>query len=656
MTVGSRRYPQAYFLSRQSKMNRPSDALYSTLTSNCKKRSAMCGIFGYIGRKDPLKTCIAGLEQLEYRGYDSSGIAAILNQKITTCKKAGKLSNLKNELARALPFCGFPKPLDLAIGHTRWATHGKVNDENAHPHMDSQEQIAIVHNGIIENYRELQNELKSEGVRFTSETDSEVIVQLISKYYKGDFLAAVQKALPRLRGIYAIALIHRDHPDQIIAAARECPVAIGIDDQKTESYISSDANAFLRSELDVLFLRDNEIALVKRGVVEVYNAATQQIIKKILRIDSEFTAPSKEGFDHFLIKEVFEQPNTVRKAIHGRFQEETGLVEFESFNLTPEELSSYKKIWILGCGTSANAGSMAAFYLEELAKIPSSCEIASEARYRASLLTPDTLVIAISQSGETADTISALREAKNAGCKILGICNVKHSTLTREADACIYLKAGVEISVCSTKALTSQIAVLALFALYMGRLRGLSAESARTFFREFKKIPDHIQQVLDQAPELERLAKKYADYNDFFFMGRRYMYTTCLEAALKLKEISYVNANGYPAGELKHGPIALINTQFPVVAFCANNQTKEKIISNLMEVKARGAPILAFAPLGMEEVASIADDTFWLPPTIDPLAPFASTVAGQLLAYYIAKERGCDIDQPRNLAKSVTVE
>jgi glucosamine--fructose-6-phosphate aminotransferase (isomerizing) len=614
----------------------------------------MCGIYGYIGHKDPLKTCLAGLEQLEYRGYDSTGMAAVVNRKIKTCKKAGKLINLKRELVDSELLS--ENPVDVAIGHTRWATHGKVNDANAHPHLDQTGSIAIVHNGIIENYRELKLLLKAEGYNFVSDTDSEVIVQLISKYYKGDFLLAVQKVLPLLRGIYAVAIIHKDHPDEIITAARECPVAIGTNDLKSEAYISSDPNTFLQSNLNVLFLRDNEIARVTRSQVEVYNAATQQISKKIERIDSEFVAPNKNGFDHFLLKEIFEQPCTVLKAIHGRFQENIGHVEFESLGLSDEELVSFKKIWILGCGTSAHAGSIGATYFEEMAKIPTSCEIASEAKYRAELLTPDTLVIAISQSGETADTISALREAKKAGCKTLGICNVKHSTLTRETDACIYLKAGTEISVCSSKALTSQVAVLALLALHMGRISKTTAAEAKSFFEEFKKIPDHIQQVLDQAPELERLAKKYAHYENFFFMGRRYMYTTCLEAALKLKEISYVNANGYPAGELKHGPIALINSQFPVIAFCANDQTKEKILSNLMEVKARGAPIIAFAPLGMDNVQSIADDTFWLPPTIDSLAPFASTVAGQLLAYYIAKERGCDIDQPRNLAKSVTVE
>jgi glucosamine--fructose-6-phosphate aminotransferase (isomerizing) len=611
----------------------------------------MCGIFGYVGPQDPLKICLAGLEQLEYRGYDSTGIAGTCKGVITSLKKAGKLLNLKQELL-AVPI----EPFDLIIGHTRWATHGIVNDQNAHPHLDTENKIAIVHNGIIENYHLLREQLLLEGASFFSETDTEVIVQLIAKFYRGDLIAAVQKTIPLLKGIYAIAVIHKDHPDQIIAAARECPLAVGTDEKKTESYLSSDLNAFGRSGLDICFLRDDEVAKIEKGTIEVFNAGQHLIVKKTERFETDYSAPSKEGFDHYLLKEIYEQPSTILKAIWGRFHEETAEVDFESFNFTKAELEKIQKIWILGCGTSANAGSIAANYFEEMAKIPASCEIASEARYRTPLLTPDTLIIAISQSGETADTIAALREAKAAGCKTLGICNVKHSTLTRETDGCIFLKAGPEISVCSTKALTSQIAVLALLALHMARIRGMSPETARAFFRELKKVPAHIQTVIDASQQLERLAAKYASFNDFFFMGRRYMYTTCLEAALKLKEISYVNANGYPAGELKHGAIALINPQFPVVAFCANLKTKDKILSNLMEAKARGAPILAFAPEGMEEVKRLADDAFWLPPTIDELAPFTSTVAGQLLAYYIAKIRGCDIDQPRNLAKSVTVE
>ena len=611
----------------------------------------MCGIFGYVGTQDPLKICMTGLEQLEYRGYDSSGIAGVFEGTMVSCKKAGKLSNLKQEL-RKLP----SKSFDLIIGHTRWATHGIVNDQNAHPHLDLRGEIAIVHNGIIENCHFLREQLRKEGVSFSSQTDTEVIVQWISKFYTGDLIAAVQKTIPLLKGIYAIAVIHKDHPHQIIAAARECPLAIGTDDQKTESYLSSDPNAFGKSGLNVLFLRDDEVAKIEKGTIEVFNTGQDLIIKKVERFESEYLAPSKEGFEHYLLKEIYEQPSTILKAIWGRFHEETAQVEFENFHLTKENLQKIQQIRILGCGTSAHAGLIAANYFEEMAKIPASCEIASEARYQTPLFTPHTLVIAISQSGETADTIAALREAKAAGCKTLGICNVKHSTLTRETDSCIYLKAGPEISVCSTKALTSQIAVLSLLALHIALCRGKDAASARAFFQELKKVPSHIQKVIDSSAELEKLALKYASFNDFFFMGRRHMYITCMEAALKLKEISYVNANGYPAGELKHGAIALINPRFPVVAFCANLQTKDKILSNLMEVKARGAPILAFAPEGMDEVANIADDVFWLPPTIDELAPFTSTVAGQFLAYFIAKIRGCDIDQPRNLANSVTVE
>jgi glucosamine--fructose-6-phosphate aminotransferase (isomerizing) len=586
----------------------------------------MCGIFGYIGDKDSLETCLKGLEQLEYRGYDSTGIAGILEGRIATCKKAGKLANLKKELKL--------KRLDIAIGHTRWATHGKVNDLNAHPHLDATEKLAIVHNGIIENYRILRESLESEGVKFVSETDTEVIVQLIAKFDRGDFLEAVQVALPYLKGIFAIAIIHKDHPDQIIAAAKECPVAIGTDDAGKEAYISSDPNTF-GAELNVVYLHDNEIARVKRGKVEVFNGLAS-VAKKTVRIDAGISAPSKEGYEHFLLKEIFEQPTTIQKAIHGRF-------DLDGIQIRP-----CTKVLLLGCGTSAHAGTLGAQMIEEIAKIPASCDIASEARYREPLLNKETLVLAISQSGETADTIAALREIKGSVGQTISICNVKHSTITRETDHTIYLKAGPEISVCSSKALTSQIAILFLVALQMGRRTEL--------FQEIKTIPEQIQQVLDQAPLIEQLAKKYASYDDFFFMGRSYMYTTAMEAALKLKEISYVNANGYPAGELKHGAIALLSTQFPVVAFCSNQKTKDKILSNLTEVKARGAPLLAFAPLGMEGVASIADDVIWLPPTIDSLAPFASTVAGQLLAYYIAKERGCDIDQPRNLAKSVTVE
>lgn len=604
----------------------------------------MCGIFGYIGKKDPLKACLSGLKQLEYRGYDSAGVAGIIRGKLVSYKQPGKISLLMQKISL--------EDLELAIGHTRWATHGKVTEENAHPHLDAKGHMALVHNGIIENYSSLREDLKKQGVVFSSETDSEVIVQLISSLYQGDLCKAVQKALPLLKGAFAIALIHKNHPDQIVAAARESPLAVGFDDGKTESVVSSDPGAFLGNTFNVLFLQNDEIASIQKGLIEIFDPELCPVTKSIERFETDHKTPSKEGFDHFMLKEIYEQPSTIQKAMAGRL----GL-DFESFGFSFEEIKSFRNIWILACGTSAHAGSLGAMYFEDLAKLPASCEIASEARYRDLILGPDTLVIGISQSGETADTLAAIREAKKQGCKILGLCNSEHSTLTRESNGSIFLKAGPEISVCSTKAFSSQLTVLYLLALYFARIRGqISSDQAEKHLLELEKVPNQIQEVLSQANLLQALAKKYAGYQDFFFIGRRYMFRAAQEAALKLKEIAYVNANGYPAGELKHGHLALIDENHPVVAFCSNQKTQEKILSNLMEIKARGGPILAFAPKNLSEVSSIADDVFWLPPTTDELASFPSTIAGQLLAYFIAKEKGCDIDQPRNLAKSVTVE
>lgn len=592
----------------------------------------MCGIFGYIGKNDPLQSCVMGLELLEYRGYDSSGIAGIAEGEIAICKEVGKLSNLKNRLTL--------KALEVAIGHTRWATHGKVTQENAHPHKDMKTEIALVHNGIIENCDELKEDLEKEGVSFSSETDTEIIAQLISKNYRGDLVQAVHRSLPFLKGQFAIALIHKNHPDQIIASARHCPLSIGTDDAHSESIISSDPNAFCGKPLNIVFLKNGEIAKVERGKISVFNSDLIPIEKKAERLDGDFLPPSKEGFAHYLLKEIFEQPKTIQKAFLGRMQED--MVEIEEID---PELFQTSSIHFIACGTSCHAGEIGALFLEEIAKIPSNAEIASEARYR--ILPKDCLVIALSQSGETADTISAVRTLREKGHKVLGICNVKNSTLTRETDGCIFLKAGPEISVCSTKAFTSQITVLYLLSLFLAK------KSAQGFLRE---IPMQIQEVLAQSEYIRKIAFRYSHFPHFFFMGRRYMYPTALEAALKLKEISYVNASGYPAGELKHGPIALIDENFPVLAFLANRQSEEKMISNLQEVKARGAPILAIAPKHLKIAEKIADDCIWVPDTIDPLAPFASSVAAQLFAYFIALKRGCHIDQPRNLAKSVTVE
>jgi glucosamine--fructose-6-phosphate aminotransferase (isomerizing) len=607
----------------------------------------MCGVFGYIGNRDPVEICLRGLEQLEYRGYDSSGLAGIVGGRIAFHKKAGKLSELK----RALPPM---QSLSLAIAHTRWATHGKVNDQNAHPHFDEKSSLAVVHNGIIENYDSLREELKIEGVSFISETDTEVIAHLIAREYSGDLTAALQKVVPKLKGIFALLAIHEAHPDEIAAAARDCPLSVAISADKTETIISSDPNTLLGAEYDVVFLRDGEVARVRQGNVEIYDDEGQKIRKKSARIAGALKGPSKEGFQHFMLKEIFEQPATLQKAILGRF--ENG-VAFDELRLPLKVFHQISRVLFIGSGTSSHAGLIGTLLLDDLAKIPAISCIASEARYRQSLMTEDTLVIAISQSGETADTLSALKAVKERGCKTLAICNVMNSTLAREADGTIFLQAGPEVSVCSTKAFTSQIAILFLLTLFMAQTKKTVSklESSR-LYEELKKVSAQVETVLNLSPLIEKMAKKYAHYNNFFFMGRRYMYPTSLEAALKLKEISYVNANGYPAGELKHGPLALLDEHFPVIAFCGNRLTEEKIVSNLMEVKARGAPVLAIAPEKLKALERIADDLIWVPDTIDELAAFPSTVAGQLFAYYFAKERGCDIDQPRNLAKSVTVE
>lgn len=613
----------------------------------------MCGIFGYIGTRNSFKAakaCIEGLKHLEYRGYDSAGIAGIHSGEILSLKETGKLRNLETALDQKI------FSLDAAIAHTRWATHGKPSKENAHPHFDQDLSVAVVHNGIVENHLALRDMLQQKGVRFHSDTDTEVIAQLIAHFYKGDLLSAVNQTLSLMTGFWGIAVIHKEHPDQIIAAARENPLAIGIHPARYESVISSDANAFPVQDLDVLFLRNDEIAIVTSKGVDVYDRTTSRIDKQTEKLGLETRTISKNGFEHFMLKEIFEQPQTIQQAVHNRMIEDFGTAEFESFELSSKELLSVKRILILACGTSWHAGCIAASLLEDRARIPTQAEIASEFRYKNPIVSEDTLVIAISQSGETLDTIAAVREVKSKGAKVLGICNVRNSTLTREADACIYLRAGPEISVCSTKAFTGQLVVLSLFALQMARLRHMSKEEGQAFLKELGQLPEKVQEVLSQKDAIALLAKKYARHENFFFLGRHYMFAASLEGALKLKEISYLNAMGYPAGEMKHGPIALINPDLVVIGLCGNRRTYDKMLSNLMEVKARGGPIIAFAPRNAPDIDAIATDVLYLPQIADELAAIPYGVASQLFAYYIAKERGTDIDQPRNLAKSVTVE
>jgi len=608
----------------------------------------MCGIFGYIGKKNPVQMVINGLKKLEYRGYDSAGLAGIKQGQIVYCKELGNVSVLEKAVSDA------HLELDIAIAQTRWATHGKPSKINAHPHLDEKHTLALVHNGIIENHEELHAMLKEKGVKFISETDTETVAHLISLYYEGNLLKAVQQTLPLLKGSFAFAVIHRDFPDQIIACANETPLVIGIGMQ--EAFISSDSNALANLAREVVFLSNAEVAVVKADHLEIYDSGMLPINKKTEVLASLASDAGKGNFEHYTLKEIFEQPQTIRSALLSRFLDEYGTAIFDELDFSMNELLAVERILILACGTSWHAGYVASYLLEDKARIPVQVEISSEYRYKNPVVPPGTLVIAISQSGETADTLAAVRELKAKGSKILAICNVHGSSIQREADATILLRAGSEIGVCSTKAFTSQMVVLSLFSLLMARMRNMSKSEGQDFLSALKKLPDQVQQVLDDSKKIEAIAKKYAGYDNFFFVGRNYMFPTSLEGALKLKEISYINANGYPAGELKHGPIALINENCPTVALCANKLTFDKLKSNLMEIKARNGRIIAIANESSQGLDKIADELITVPDTIDELASVLSTIVTQLLAYYIAKERGEDIDHPRNLAKSVTVE
>lgn len=609
----------------------------------------MCGIFGYIGFGDVAGKTIAGLKKLEYRGYDSSGIAGITNGKISYCKEVGKISVMEQEVKkRGMKF-------DVAIAQTRWATHGEPNQRNAHPHFDAAPySIAVVHNGIIENHRDLRLMLASKGVVFISDTDSEVIAHLIAHFYEGDLLEAIEQTRILLKGSYAVAILHKDFPQQIAAIVHGSPLVIGIGEG--ESFLASDPNAFGKEVKELIYLAKDEIGILEPGSAKVYDASMAPIEKETQVMMQHIGDATKGDFEHFTLKEIFEQPQSLRAALSNRYSEEYGTALLDELQFDTTELLSVERIIILACGTSYHAGMMGAYLLEDQARIPTQVEISSEFRYKNPVIQRGTLVIAISQSGETADTLAAVRELKAKRCPIIGICNVQESSLSREADATIYLRAGPEIGVCSTKAFTSQIAVLVLFSLMMARMRNMSREEGQDILSELQKIPDLVEQVLNSSKTIEALAAKYAPYDNLFYLGRRYMYPAALEGALKVKEIAYINANGFPAGEMKHGPIALISEKVPTVALCANRETFEKMLSNIMEVKARSGPVLAIAEEGSKEVEEIADDVLWVPKTSDILSIIPTSVALQLLAYHIAKRRGAEIDQPRNLAKSVTVE
>jgi len=606
----------------------------------------MCGIFAYVGSRNGVRLALHGLKAMEYRGYDSSGISFIKGEDLVCCKVVGKLPNLQEKIGE--------KSAKAVIAHTRWATHGNVTEKNAHPLRDSSGAISVVHNGIVENYQQLREELEREGVAFVSETDTEVIPHLIAKLYQGDILHAVQEAVSLIKGAWAIAVLHKDHPEEIIVARNSCPLIIGTGGGET--FVASDHNALIHHTREVIYVNDGEVARITAKDVELFDAEKVPVTSEVEELLHSAEELTKGGFEHYTLKEIYEQPQAIRNAMLSRFFEEYGTVSFDDLEMDRAELLDVKRVLIVACGTSLHAGLIASYMLEEMARVPTIVEISSEFRYKNPIVEEGTLVIAISQSGETADTLAAVRELKAKGAKIVALCNVQGSSLTREADETLFLRAGPEIGVCSTKAFTSQLTVLTLFSLMMARLRYMSKKEGLEFLFALKKIPEQVQEVLSLAPKIEKIANKYAACNDLFFIGRRYLYPTCLEGALKLKEISYINANGYAAGEMKHGPIALLNESCPTFALCAEELTYEKTLNNIMEAKARHSPIIALTFKGDENASKVCDDSIEIPKTREELSPILASVACQLFAYYCAKKRGADIDQPRNLAKSVTVE
>lgn len=606
----------------------------------------MCGIFGYVGsRKDSIQRVVEGLRSLEYRGYDSAGFAAVRDQQLVYCKAVGKVTCLEERL-RELSL-----EVPAAIAQTRWATHGAVTVQNAHPHFDRACSLAVVHNGIIENHELLRRELEGEGVSFVSDTDTEVIAHLIASVYRGNLLESVQHAVSRLKGSYAIALIHRDHPDQIIGMAHEVPLIIGVGEQET--FLSSDPHAFLSHTRRAIYLSHSEIAVIGQGEYDIYSSHQERIAKPQCVLTHEMRPVSKGTFAHYTLKEIHEQPQAIESALASRLALNQGTAILP---LSDERLRERTQAVIIGCGTSWHAGLIAAYQLQELAHFPVQVEIASEFRYKQFPLSRGAWVIVISQSGETADTLAAAREAKRQGAWVTALCNVPGSTLAREADETLFLHAGAEIGVCSTKAFTNQVVVLSLLTLALSRLRGMDGETGRAIAHALIALPRQAHAVLDQASHIAHLARRYAAHEHVFYLGRRYMYPAGLEGALKLKEMAYVNANGYPAGEMKHGPLALIDEHSLTIALCAERATYDKLLNNLMEIKARRGNILAIASDRDPQLERIADEVLYVPLCMDVLASIPISIALQLFAYYVAEARGTDIDRPRNLAKSVTVE
>ncbi|MDP9360917.1 MAG: glutamine--fructose-6-phosphate transaminase (isomerizing) [Acidobacteriota bacterium] len=611
----------------------------------------MCGIIGYVGTRDVVPVLIGGLKKLEYRGYDSAGIAVVNGKTVEVVRAEGKLSNLESKLN------GHPVSGTFGMGHTRWATHGKPNENNAHPHRDCSGNVVVIHNGIIENFLPLKQRLQKAGHEFKTETDTEVVAHLIEENMKDGtkFVDAVRKTLKELDGHYALVMIDGNEPGTIIAAKQGPPLVVGLGEN--ENIVASDVAPLLAYTRDIIYLEDGEYAVVDQKNVSVFNQKDEKVEREPKRILWDAVMAEKEGYRHYMLKEIHEQPRAVRDTFTGRMFEESGEIFFNDLQFTPDDWAKIRKVHVIACGTSWHAGLVGKFLLEDAARIPIEVDYGSEYRYRNPIIDENTLVIGVTQSGETADTIAGMQEAKRHGAKLITICNVIGAAATRMSDGVIYTNAGPEIGVASTKAFTTQLTAFYLLALYIRQLRGVDDDDRRYAMHEMRVIPHKVEDILaKQEKHIEALAHKYSKSQDFLFLGRGVHYPIALEGALKLKEISYIHAEGYPAGEMKHGPIALIDENLPVVAIATHTPVYDKVVSNLQEVKARDGKLIVICDEGDDAIAKLADDVIEIPWTIEPLQPILSVIPTQLLAYYIALRRGCDIDQPRNLAKSVTVE
>jgi glucosamine--fructose-6-phosphate aminotransferase (isomerizing) len=612
----------------------------------------MCGIIGYVGHREAEPILVEGLRRLEYRGYDSAGVATLTGPHLHLRKRAGRIADLARFLTER------PAPGCQGISHTRWATHGPANDRNAHPHLSSDGSIAVVHNGVIENYAVLKKQLREAGVQFHSDTDTEVIAQLLEQHYHGDLVEAVRKVLGMLKGTYGLAVVTGRQPDLIVGARLGSPLVVGVG--AGEHFLASDPAALLGCTENVVYLQDGQMCVLQADSWHVFDNNHIRIDAPVHRIDWEVGDADKGRFDHYMLKEIYEQPEALENAMRGRLSDEDATAHFGGLNLDARQLRRAERFVFTACGTSYHAALVGEYLFEELARIPVEVEYASEFRYRNAPMERNTIVLAITQSGETADTLAALRESKRKGHHTLALCNVVGSTIAREADGGVYLHAGPEIGVASTKAFSNQVAVLLMLALYMGRMRHVSSINGLRMVKEIQALPDVVRRALDCHDQVRAIAQRYHHVANMLYLGRQYLYPVALEGALKLKEISYIHAEGYPAAEMKHGPIALVDESTPSVFLIPAGGVVDKVMSNLEEIKARGGPVIAIACEGDDEMSrhieERADEVIFVPQVPEYLQPLVTVIPLQLLAYHIAVMRGCDVDKPRNLAKSVTVE